>query len=146
MPRADNGLRALIHSKLCKPDWLWTSVETGLTAGGVPDSFWAHRPSQRSGWIEHKATTGWHVEIRPHQCAWIDTYTRAGVRVHIAVRASGTGSSQGHGDSLWLVRGESVRELMDRGLAKLADKSVVGKWYGPPPKWKWAEIAGFLTR
>jgi len=143
---ADGGLRAEVQRWLRKPDWMWTPIETGGTHSGVPDSYWTHPASRTSGWVEHKATDGWAVEVRPHQAGWIGRHVRAGVRVHIAVRARGVGSSGGAGDSLWLIRGSAVSELQELGLERLPSWAVLGVWRGPPREWAWAEIAAELTR
>ena len=146
MTIADGGLRGVVQKHLHKSvGWLWTPVETGATRQGVPDTFWGHIPSGTSGWIEHKATSGWAVTVRPHQIAWIDLHMRAGVHCLIMVRASGAGSSRSHGDSLWVLPGDAIKLLAEKGLNELPGSMVLGRWCGDPYKWNWANVQGLLT-
>lgn len=145
MSGIDGGVRKLLRDNLPKPDWRWTPVESGGTHGGIPDSFWAHAPSRTSGWVECKKTLGWSVELRPHQLAWLKNHTEAGVRCAIAVRALGAGSSDGTGDSLWLVRGEAADRLAELGLQKIAPEDVLIRCVGSPRSWDWAGVALSLT-
>jgi hypothetical protein len=145
MPRADSGLRHAVQAYLPKPQWLWTPIETGATHQGVPDSFWAHEPTRTHGWIEHKATNGWSVNVRPHQISWLERHVRAGVRCHLLVRASGAGSANHRGDALWVVRGSAVRSLAEAGLNGLPGDAVLGRWYGGPRDWNWTALQGILT-
>ena len=144
MSQADDGLRALLQRYLPKPEWRWTPVESGGTHGGIPDSYYLHRLARADGWAECKRTSGWMVEMRPHQVQFLQTHAAAGVRCHVAVRARGTGSSRGKGDSLWLVRGAAAGELLEHGL-RLDPAHVVGVWYGPPATWGWDAVAAALT-
>lgn len=143
MTHADDGLRALLRRHLPPPEWEWTPVETGATVSGVPDSHWCHRTRHLSGWVEHKATDGWAVEVRPHQVGWARRHAAAGVRVVFAVRARGVGSSGGAGDSLWLVRGSAAPELQELGL-RLPEWAVLGVWRGTPRSWDWGAVARIL--
>jgi hypothetical protein len=143
---ADAGLRLAVRNHLDKSlGWLWTAIETAATQQGVPDSFWAHRPSQTSGWIEHKAARGWVVTVRPHQIAWIERHVAAGVHCTVMVRAMGLGSAAGAGDALWVISGAAVRELAQAGLRDLSSKAVLGMWPGTPNKWNWLEVERLLT-
>ena len=45
-------------------------VETGATAGGVPDSAYCF-PRGRRGWLEFKTVRGWQVPLKPAQVSWI---------------------------------------------------------------------------
>ncbi len=146
MSKADGGLRKELTRWLPKPDWEWTAIETGGTLAGVPDSFWVNKTVRVSGWVECKHTDGWAVEVRPHQVGWCSRHAAAGVRVTIAIRAQGKGSSGGAGDSLWLVRGSAVKELQELGLEGLPSWAVLGMWKGPPRSWEWAEIGAILAR
>jgi len=146
MTIADAGLRRIVQDNLSKGDgWLWTAVETGGTHAGVPDSFWAHEPTQTSGWVEHKATSGWAVTMRPHQIAWMERHARAGVRCHILVRAMGSGSAKKKGDSLWVIDGAAARHLAGVGLGDLPDGAVLGYWAGGPSDWDWGLVRKILT-
>ena len=144
MSKADDGLRALFQKHLPRlRGFMWTVMETGGTHSGVPDSYWVHEPSASHGWIESKATTGWTVEVRPHQVSWIYPRVRAGVRVVVAVRARGKGSSKGYGDSLWLIDGAAIKELQEYGL-QLPEEFVLGSWFGGPSSWDWDKIERLL--
>lgn len=146
MSKADDGLRNLLKKHLPRPaGFIWTFLETGGTHSGVPDSFWANPITRNSGWIECKATKGWSVEVRPHQVSWCSQHHAAGARVHVAVRARGVGSSDGRGDSLWILRGDCLAELQEHGL-HLAPEYVLGVFYGEPKKWPWATITDILCR
>lgn len=145
MSKADDGLRALLQKHLPRPTWLWTPVETGGTISGVPDSHYVNVERRVSGWVECKKTDGWAVEVRPHQVSWIRPRVAGGERVTIAVRARGTGSATGRGDSLWLIRGSAVAELQEKGLGLLPDWALLGRWYGGPRTWDWEEIARILA-
>lgn len=143
MRKADDGLRKLIHDKLPRSaGFVWTPIETGGTIAGVPDSFWAHE-SLKSGWLESKATDGWAVDVRPHQVSWVRSNIAMGVHVLIAVRAKGKGSSDGRGDSLWVIRGSAIVDLQDYGL-KLPESAVLGRWYGGPRSWDMERVKGLL--
>lgn len=147
MSKADDGLRALLKKHLPrKSGFIWTFLETGGTHSGVPDSYWAHPEDRTSGWIECKATKGWAVEVRPHQVAWCTQHYAAGVRTHVAVRARGQGSAAGHGDSLWLLRGDCLAALEELGLEALPHEYVLGRWYGDPRTWDWATVGRLLSR
>lgn len=142
--KADDGLRKILHTNLPRPSWLWTPIETGGTISGVPDSHFVHVGRMVSGWVESKATDGWAVEVRPHQVSWTVPRVAAGERVTIAVRAKGKGSANGHGDSLWLIRGSAVAELQELGL-KLPGEAVLGIWYGAPRYWDWNAVAAIIA-
>lgn|SRR5262245_3353961 len=146
MNKADMGLRRIVQNYLPKSQgWLWTPIETGATQAGVPDSFWAHEPSRTHGWIEHKATAGWAVTVRPHQVAWMELHAAAGVPCVFLIRAGGTAASKGHGDSLWAVQGAAARFLSEVGLGDLPGSAILGYWPGGPPQWNWQRLAKLLT-
>jgi hypothetical protein len=146
MPVADSGLRKVVQQHLKKSNgWLWTPIETAGTHQGVPDSFWAHDESRTCGWVEHKATEGWMVKIRPLQVAWIERHAHVGVHCTIMVRAKGVGSSGGRGDSLWVLAGIFARDLVDHGLNNMPRRSILGYWAGPPAEWNWRAIQQILT-
>ncbi len=146
MSKADGGLRRLIQTKLISPpDWRATPVETGGTVDGVPDLYWAHKPTRQSGWIECKKTDGWSVEMRPHQISWLAWHANHGVRCSVAIWAKGVGSTKGLGDALWLVKGSGADNLALQGL-RLSSTHVLGVWYGPPKTWDWTAIkVGLLS-
>lgn len=145
MSKADDGLRALLQKHLPRSRYLWTVVETGGTHSGVPDSYYVDREGDGAmGWIESKATDGWAVEVRPHQVAWIRTHVEAGVRVLVAVRARGKGSSNGLGDALWIIKGNGIEALQEQGL-RLAEEHVLLRCYGAPRSWDWLAVTHCLT-
>jgi hypothetical protein len=144
MTVADKGLRGIVQRNLPKASgWLWTPIET-MTHAGVPDSFWAHQPTGLSGWVEHKATGGWAVSVRPHQIAWMERHAHAGVRCCFLIRASGAGSASGKGDALWAVAGAYARVLNEQGLGELPPEALLGVWTGQPTRWNWPEIQSLL--
>ena len=145
MSKADDGLRRIVQDYLPKPMWLWTPIESGGTHQGVPDSHWAHPASQTSGWIEHKATDGWAVTVRPHQIAWMSRHAAAGVRVHVLVRARGVGSAAGRGDALWVLAGRCVGRLAEGGLEGLDHGDVLLRCAGRPAQWDWPALGNILT-
>jgi len=143
---ADSGLRRVVQTYLPKAKgWLWTPLETGATQAGVPDSFWAHEPTQTHGWIEHKATGGWAVTVRPHQIAWIERHVEAGVHCMVLIRAGGVGSTLSEGDALWAIDGAAIRLLAEMGLRQLPGSAVLGRWNGEPHSWDWVEVQRLLT-
>lgn len=143
MAKIDGGLRKEFQKHLPRSrGFQWTVVETGGTHNGVPDTYWAHE-SGVQGWVECKKTDGWAVDVRPHQVGWLVSHARLGVPVTVAVRASGVGSSEGRGDSLWLVHGSAAELLQDVGL-RLDRPAVLGRWLGPPRSWDWNEIGRLL--
>ena len=146
MSIADNGLRRVVQTYLPKSKgWLWTPLETGATQAGVPDSFYAHLHTRINGWVEHKATGGWAVGVRPHQVAWIERHLQAGVSCTVLVRAGGIGSTRSAGDALWAIAGSGVRLLSEYGLRDLPSHTVLGQWVGDPHDWDWAAVAQILT-
>lgn len=141
---ADDGLRKLIQKHLPRSTgFIFSPLETGGTHNGIPDLYWAHKEGE-NGWLECKATTGWAVEVRPHQVSWCMTHVAAGVRVVVAIRARGVGSAAGKGDSLWLVKGAAIKELQDQGL-RLPEEYVLGRWYGDPKTWDWGAVGAILN-
>lgn len=141
---SDGGLGQLLRKHLPQPEFRLTRVETGATAAGVPDCYWAHRPTKTSGWIENKKTEGWALDVRPLQIGWhLDHYAR-GVRTYIAVRARGAGSGGAERDGLYLYRGEAAAMLANQGL-RLREPWLLGHWPGPPRRWDWARVAELLT-
>jgi hypothetical protein len=104
MTRRDGDVRLIFRQHL--PEAQWSSVETGATQGGVPDSECCFEGGAQ-GWIEFKSVTGWRVTMRPAQIAWISRRVRMGGVVWIAARKENT---------LYLVHGAHVHRLHDDGL------------------------------
>lgn len=143
--KIDGGLRSEARSGLpLRIGWRWSPMETGSTVLGVPDSFWSHQPTRKSGWCEMKRTHGSVVAMRPHQVGWLMWHHAAGVRCHILVRATGRESSGGAGDSLWLLRGDAAADLADAGLTRCPSHLVLGVWPGSPDMWRWDEVGQLL--
>jgi len=139
----DGGLRQLLRSYLPLGDWV--SVETGATAGGVPDSNYCFSPG-REGWVENKKALGWQVAIRPSQIGWIMRRTRRGGRASVLIRKE---------DTLYWVKGSDLEEwsrlghLNSKGEAVMCplknwDKCWVSE--GGPARWDWAHLQELLTR
>jgi hypothetical protein len=137
----DGSLRKIFRQRL--PRFMWTSIESGLSAQGVPDS-WYVTKGGRQGWIEYKLTMGWSVALRPAQVGWISQVTRLGGHVHIAVRRSvPSGARRRAADELWLVRGEAVAKLKREGLRSLG-RDDVAVWDGGPSSWNWLDVENVL--
>lgn len=140
----DGGLRPLFREHL--PQFDWTSVETGATAGGVPDSSFCCGGCE--GWIEFKWTGGWTVPLRPVQVGWISRRVRHGGRVFVGVRQlASPGPRRDRRDRLWLLAGSAARELKVLGIAdhsRLPEGAVLGWWDGGPARWDWAAVSDLL--
>lgn len=118
----DGDLRILFRKHL--PKVFWTSVETGATGRGTPDSFGCYEGSMF--WIEFKEAKHWKVIIRPEQIAWHLRLARNGGNSWIAIRRTSK--------ELWLIRGADV----DR--ASLLAKPGRYYWDGGPRAWDWDAI------
>ena len=133
----DGDLRAIFRRKMPQIDF--TSIETGSTGRGIPDSNGCVNGVEF--WVEFKQTSAWAVRIRPEQCGWILRRCRHGGRVWIAVRRV-----REYSDELWLVPGQLAAELKAGGLNGLVAKSLGGvRWAGGPVKWDWDQIAEVLV-
>ena len=133
----DGDLRAIFRRRL--PQFMWTSVESGGTGRGIPDSHYCGRGS--SGWVEFKKTSAWAVGMRPEQIGWAAQYSRHGGRSWVAVRRVRPDT-----DELWLVYGTFAAALKQHGLRPVYEGTVPGIYYsGGPSKWPWDEIAGRLA-
>ena len=130
----DAGIRQLLRRHL--PDGDWTSVETGATAGGVPDSNYCF-PGGVEGWVEGKRTLAWRVEIRPLQVSWLSRRSRHGGRCFVMVRRLNRG-----GDECYLFHGSRVDEF-SRGGATLKGWACP-MWTGGPSAWDWSAIREML--
>lgn len=122
----DGGLRQIFRRNLL--DAQWTSVETGATAAGVPDSEYCF-PHGLSGWVEFKKVSGWVVPLRPAQIGWLLRRSRMGGRCFVAAV---------RGETLYLEPGASAVELREVGLRE-ADC-----WIGGEKRWDWDEIRSML--
>ena len=142
MSRIDGGLRSMFRQHLTGFDW--TSIESGTTGGGIPDSNYCL--GGHEGWIEYKQTTGWTVPLRPEQVGWIARRVRHGGRVHVAVRQQApAGPLREARDTLWLVPGRLAVRARAEGLRPLAAAPGVRSWPGGPALWDWRAVAALLT-
>lgn len=132
----DAGIRQLLRKYL--PDGDWNSVETGATAGGVPDSNYCF-PGGIEGWVEGKRTLAWKVEVRPLQFGWHSRRSRQGGRSFIMVRRLSGGK-----DECYLFPGSRAEEFSRAGSTLKG--WVCPMWQGGPDAWNWAEIRGILCR
>jgi hypothetical protein len=123
----DGGLRGIFRKHLKEVDW--TSIETGMTGRGVPDSNGCYHGSEF--WIEYKKTTGLKIKLRPEQIVWIDKRVRHGGRVFVAVRRQKKKT-----DELWIFDGGDVVGLARNGLRC----SALGIWDGGPKHWEWTKV------
>src|SRR5262249_50106411 len=129
----DGGLRSIFRKEL---HWYqWTSVETGLTAGGVPDSEFC-TTNGTQGWIEFKQTKIYYVQIKPLQIAWLMRRTRMGGNAWIAVRRTNKSS-----DELWLMSGDQAVNLHVNGL----EGTSAWCWKEGPSFWNFEEVHSILS-
>jgi hypothetical protein len=139
----DGGLRRAFREHL-RAGWMWTSVETGGTGRGVPDSHYASGGA--TGWVEFKTESSLGcVGLRPEQVAWLAGYARHGGRAWVAVRlVHGGGPRKGAAaDELWLLDGRWAREVRRAGLTAGAP-GVAGRWVGGPAGWCWPAVGAVL--
>lgn len=148
----DGGLRPIFRDKL-RVGFDWTSVETGGTGRGVPDSnFCAQLRNDFvgggefvgvEGWVEYKQTTGWACTLRPEQIGWILRRTMHGGRVFVATRRRTDGGPRSPAaDELFIHQGSVVRELRDTGLLGVPS---LYRQDGGPSVWNWDEVRRILT-
>jgi hypothetical protein len=132
MSGTDGGLRKIFRSQL--PQVHWTSIETGLAQGGVPDMHGTWKG--KSFWIENKRARGLEVSLRPSQIGWLLRNARNGGRAFIAVRK---------GDVLWLVPGAVARKVARCGLSAATGAALAGRWPGGPARWPWPRVLHLLA-
>lgn len=141
MGKLDGGLRSLFRDYVPAD---WCTVETGMTAQGVPDSNFCAQGVE--GWVEYKQTTGWAVTLRTEQIGWITRRCRAGGRVFIAVRRRTLGGARTEAaDELWLCRGSYAPDLKLNGLREAPQDALLGRWTGGPSRWDWPAVREILT-
>lgn len=149
----DGGLRGIFRARV-PPPVHWTSVETGGTGRGVPDSNFCIDGVE--GWIEYKLTAGFAVNLRPEQVGWLVTRARHGGRCFVAVRRQcGEGPRRDKADELYLFAGFVARELRDEGLRPFAvtknaptarrQAGLLGCWTRGPSNWDWDEVRQLLV-
>ena len=154
MVKIDGGLRSIFRERL--PMLAWTSIESGSTARGVPDSNYLGEGGVE-GWIEYKAARGAGMAVgslKPEQAAWLHRRSRLGGRSWLAVRRE---------DELWLVPGALAPVVRAGGLAEveahwrsLGPVAVPvaglrvplpqhgGRWSGGPVRWGWPQVLACL--
>jgi hypothetical protein len=140
----DGGLRQLLRQNI--PRAHWVPIETGGTGRGIPDMNYCLDGAE--GWIEGKQTSGWTVDLRPEQVAWLERRARAGGRVLIAVRrVCAPGPRRVGADELWLLRGSQARMAKTLGLrgATPEGELLLGVWSGGPARWDWDEVCAHLV-
>jgi hypothetical protein len=143
MARQDGGLRREFRDRI--PSLFWTTVETGGTEKGVPDSHYLGRGGL-AGWLECKQTEGWTVTLEPEQCGWLDRYARYGGRCWIAVRRRAPGGKRSEpADSLYMVPGTYAIRAKRGGLRCPQVKPAVLEWHGGPGRWEWNAVRAALT-
>lgn len=149
MGKIDGGLRSLFREHLIKFDW--TSIESGLTSAGIPDSNFCRDGEE--GWIEFKRATGWAVTLEPEQVGWICRRVRYGGGVWIGVRQQApAGPRREARDALWLIPGALAREAKVGGLRAMNEHTaamgrypLVQVWQGGPAVWAWDAVGAALV-
>lgn len=125
------------------PMVFWTTVETGSTGAGVPDSYFICQTG-RCGWIEYKATTTNRVRLSPEQIAWHTRHIRYGGLSFIVTRQRKPRINfhRGEGcDTLYVHHGRQIEQLRDSGVL---DVPAVIVSHGGPRYWDWDAINHLL--
>lgn len=130
----DGGLRPEFRKQL--GTWQWTSIESPVTGGGIPDSEFC-TPDGIQGWIEFKQTHFFNVQIKSLQVAWLMRRCRMGGNAFIGVRRW---NKRGV-DELWLMRGDQAEALYYHGLNGVRALC----WEGGPSNWNFEEVKSVLT-
>lgn len=156
----DGGLRALFRRHITSAQW--TTIETGMTAQGVPDAEFCFPPVPLSqckgsavdyshlsttkpgvqGWIEYKTTSGWAVTLRPEQIGWLDRRQRLGGRAFVAVRRVANRGAKV--DELWLYKLTTL--VTPQALRTGGLRGVEPDYRGAdgPQNWDWKKIEAIL--
>lgn len=138
----DDGLRPLFRKHL--PMFFWTSIETGGTSLGIPDSNYLSKDGVE-GWVEFKWTDGWAVTLRDMQIGWLTRRARYNGRAWIAVRRHRRtpGPRTPAFDELYMVPGGLAAAAAAGGLRGLAgDALCLGA--GGPAGWDWRRAEALL--
>ncbi len=138
----DGGLRPLFRQHLRIGFW-WTTIETGVVAGGVPDSHFTSHGHSR--WVEYKQTEGWTCPLRPDQVGWNLAHWRHGGVSYVATRRwHDGGPRKGPAvDELWLHALQRADVLKESGLRAVEPLLVTS---GGPARWDWSAIQECLLR
>lgn len=145
MSSPDDGLRAIFHREL-KSHFAWTAIESGATGQGTADSNYLSRDGEE-GWVEHKATRHWTVDLNEFQAAWLHRRARYGGRAWIAVRRRHSGGPRlgAAVDDLYLIPARVAREARAGGLRSPEVRdAALGPWLGGPARWDWGAVAALL--
>lgn len=143
----DGGLRTLFRDHL-KAGLQWTSVETGGTGKGIPDSEFCGGGAQ--GWVEFKQTDGWAVTLDPEQISWHTIRGLRGGRSFIAVRRKHNGGVRRgpRADELWVMPGALAKQLKVGGLKWAREHEDMGailvRCSGGPARWDWTSVRRVL--
>jgi hypothetical protein len=132
MTKRDGNLRRIFRDHLKTAQW--SSIETGATAGGVPDSEYCFYTANGGGqgWIEFKAVKGWRVTLQPAQVSWISRRVRLGGVAWIAAVKD---------DVLYMVHGLYVHDLHNDGLRGAPWARL---FHGGPRGWDWQQVECML--
>jgi hypothetical protein len=140
----DGGLRSLFRQHL-RVGFDWTSIESGATGGGIPDSNYCSQGIE--GWLEYKAADAVAVSFRPEQPGWLERRFRAGGRCTVAVRRQHKGGSRKGlpADELWMLDGAKAGLIQEVGLVR--DMTyVLGVFPDGPARWNWDVVREILLR
>lgn len=139
----DGGLRPLFRTHL-RAGFQWTSIESGGTVQGIPDSEFCAGGVSR--WVEFKKTNAWSVGLSKEQASWHRVRAlRGGVSFVAVRRLTVAGVRKGEAvDELWLYRGEHAQDLKDLGLR--GGVPCLGIWSGGPSGWNWSDVRNLLLR
>lgn len=137
---SDGGLRPIFRNKL--PHIFWTTVETGSTQLGVPDSHGIYKAVPF--WIEFKWTEANAISFKPEQIGWLLRYHRSGGRCFVGIRQlCDAGPRRPARDNLYIFAGTMAPMLQNYGLSNL---KPLGSWMGGPANWDWTKASIILTR
>lgn len=140
--KIDGGLRNLFRERIAGD---WQSIEAEAMGRGVPDANYCIDGEE--GWIEFKKTTGWTVDLRKEQSAWLERRARNGGRVTVAVRQQApSGSRREARDTLWLLNGADATYWKNAGLSFTSTADTLLIAGGGPAKWDWDSIRTVLRR
>lgn len=142
MGKTDGGLRSLFRENM-RDGIMWTSVETGMTAGGVPDSNFLTRDGVE-GWVEFKQTNKNSVVFQPGQIGWLTRRARYGGRAFVAVRFRHEGGPRKGppADELRIYGAADAPALQSGGMAAAHPLLQTG---GGPARWRWLAVRALLV-
>jgi len=139
---SDGNLRPIFRQYLT--DIFWTSIETGSTGRGIPDSFGII--DSFTFWAEFKITEANALStLFAEQVAWHLRYARCGGISFIIVRQRcEAGPRREARDNLYIFRGREAAKLKASGLK---GAKPLGSWIGTgPASWDWPGIQSCLLK